>query len=125
MKKLEEMYNWVYGYRRQIATWGLFVLAGFVAVHVVFGTNGWMVYEKKKTEYKQVNQEVEQLKQENQRLQDHITALKTDKGTIEKEAREQFKYARPGEVVLVMPAPRQEVTGTAQNKAPQNNPTKK
>lgn len=94
------------------------MFAAYVAIHVVFGTNGWMVYEKKKAEYRQVTSDVEKMKQENQQLTDHIKALQSDKETIEKEAREQLKYARPGEVIYVMPAPppKADMSSTAQNK---------
>ena len=117
MDQLKSMRVWLYGMRRRLATWGLFLFAAYIALHVVFGTNGWMVYEKKKAEYRQVTSEVEQMKQENQRLAEQVKALQTDKKTIQKEAREQLKYARPGEVIYVMPtpAPTRSVTSTAQN----------
>ncbi len=108
----------MYGMRRKLATWGLFVVAAYVAFYVVFGgNNGFMVYEKKKAEYRQITSEVERLKQENQLLAEHNKALQTDRSVIEKEAREQLKYARPGEVVYVLPAPpaQTEATATAQN----------
>ncbi len=105
MDRLKFIWDRLYGMRRKLATWGLFVFAAYLAVHVVFGANGWVVYEKKKAEYRKVSSDVEKMKEENQRLSEHIKALQTDKETIEKEAREQLKYARPGEVIYVLPAP--------------------
>ena len=59
-----------------------------------------------------------QLQLEQQQLNQRIKALKSDPATIEKEAREQLKYARPGEVVYTVPAP-------APQPAPANNTAKK
>lgn len=115
MIQLKFTWDRVYGVRRKLATWGLFLIAAYVAVHVVFGANGWVVYEKKKTEYRQVTSEVERMKQENQQLSEQVKNLQTDKKTIEKEAREQLKYARPGEVIYVMPSS-PPAAATAQNK---------
>jgi cell division protein FtsB len=71
--------------------------------HVVFGANGWVVYQKKKVEYLQLQDDIQKLSKENQALQSDVKALKTDKSAIEREAREQLHYTRPGEVVYVMP----------------------
>lgn len=93
----------VYNARRKIATVAVFALAALVAYHAVFGTNGMVVYEKKKIELKQVNGDVEKLQTENQQLADQIKALKSDKTAIEREAREQLHYAKPGEVIYLLP----------------------
>jgi cell division protein FtsB len=93
----------VYTARRKIATVAVFALAALVAYHAVFGANGMVVYGKKKIELKQVNSEVEKLQQENQQLTGDIKALKSDPKAIEKEAREQLRYARPGEVIYLLP----------------------
>lgn len=118
MDQLKVVGSRVYGMRRKLATWGLFLFAAYVAVHVVFGANGWMVYEKKKAEYRQVTADVERMKQENEHLAQQIKSLQTDKKTIEKEARTQMGYAKPGEIIYVIPAPppRADVISTAQNK---------
>ena len=89
--------------RRKIATAGVLAIAALIAYHAVFGANGMVVYEQKKAELKSVDAEVERLGKENQRLSDQIKALKTDPKTIEKEAREQWHYARPGEVIYLLP----------------------
>jgi cell division protein FtsB len=93
----------VFNGRRKIATAGVLAVAALVAYHAVFGANGMIVYEKKRTELKSVNVDVEKLQQENQQLSDQIKALKSDPKAIEKEAREQLRYARPGEVVYLLP----------------------
>ncbi len=111
----EKLYQW----RRKLATGGVTVFAMYLAFHVVFGANGWMVYERKKAEHQRLQREVQEMRMENDRLQQGIHNLqKADPNTIEKEAREQLKYARPGEVVYVMPAPKQELPAAAENKMP-------
>ncbi len=114
MQQLQQWWDIAYSFRRRLATWGLFLFAALVAVHVIFGTNGWMAYEKKKAEYRKVTEDVQSIQRENAQLEEQIKALKTDPKAIEKEAREQLRYARPGEIVYVMPTPSQELSSTAQ-----------
>jgi cell division protein FtsB len=93
----------LYRMRRKLATAGVALLALMLAFHVIFGQNGMVVYQKKKAEYRGLEKEVIQLQQDNKLLSDQIKALKTDPKAIEREAREQLRYARPGEVVYLMP----------------------
>jgi len=102
---LSRIHDWLHRSRRKLATAGIAALTGLLTVHVVFGPNGMLVYHGKRTEFRNLTQEVEALREENQRLSRQIESLKTDPRTIEKEAREQLRYTRPGEVVYVMPAP--------------------
>ena len=95
--------DWLYRSRRKLATAAVGLLACMVAYHAVFGANGMVVYEKKKTEYRQLLKDNESLQRENDRLQQQIKALKSDPATIEKEAREQLRYTRPGEMVYILP----------------------
>ena len=104
MKRLSRITDWLCGSRRKLATAGIAILAGLMAAHVVFGANGMVVYYGKRTEYQRLEKEVQQLQAENERITQQIKALKTDPATIEREAREQLRYARPGEVVYVVSA---------------------
>jgi len=117
MQQLQQFWEIAYRFRRRLATWGLFVVAALIAAHVLFGTNGWMAYEKKKTEYRKVTQDVLRMQQDNAQIEAQIKALKTDPKAIEKEAREQLRYAKPGDIVYVMPTPAQELSSTAQAQA--------
>jgi cell division protein FtsB len=92
-----------YSSRRKVATVGVLAIAALVAYHAVFGANGMVVYQNKRIELKSVNVEVDRLQKENQQLSDQITGLKSDPKAIEKEAREQWHYTRPGEVVYLLP----------------------
>ena len=81
------------------------MLAGWLFLHVMFGANGTVVYRQKRAEYQSLRREIDALQKESDHYTEQINALQTDPKTIEKEAREQLHYARPGEVVYVAPAP--------------------
>jgi cell division protein FtsB len=112
------MTGWLYSSRRRIATGGVIVLTVMLAFHVIFGANGIFVYANKRTEYKNLDSELKTLQLENERLSQNIKALRSDPKTIEKEAREQLRYTRPGEVVYALPAekPTQTNSSTAQKR---------
>ena len=108
----------VYALRRRIATIMVTVLAGLLFVHVMFGANGMIVYKQKRAEYESLQKRIAREQQENGTYEQRIRGLKTDEKAIEKEAREQLRYARPGEYVYVPPAP-------ANPPAPPNHSAKK
>ena len=100
---LEPYLTKVYELRRRIATVAVAVLAVWLFVHVTFGANGMVVYRAKKAEYERVQKDIQALQKENQQYSSEVDQLKSDPKRIEKEAREQFHYARPGEVIYVSP----------------------
>ena len=102
---LEAAWQRIYEWRRKGATVALAVLAVWVAYHVTFGSNGMIVYSHKRSEHRALNKEILELKQENDRLTQRVESLKNDPKAIEKEAREQLRYARPGEVIYTLPQP--------------------
>jgi len=95
----------VYSLRRRIATVAVAVLAASLFVHVMFGANGMVVYKQKRAEYEALRKQIVQVKLENDRYAQQIQGLKSDQKAIEKEAREQLGYAKPGEYVYVPPTP--------------------
>jgi len=95
----------LYTLRRRIATIAVTVLAASLFVHVMFGANGMVVYKQKRAEHEALRKQVVQVQQENDRYTQQIQGLKSDQKSIEKEAREQLGYAKPGEYVYVAPAP--------------------
>jgi cell division protein FtsB len=101
---LGQVGDWTYRSRRKLASAGVGLLACLLAYHVVFGANGMVAWEQKRAEYHQLQQQIDDLQKQNQQLEERIQALKSDPQAIEKEAREQLRYARPGEVIYVMPA---------------------
>jgi cell division protein FtsB len=109
----------VYLRRRKLLTSGVALLALWVAFHVVFGANGMVVYAHKRSEYKTLQSDLDAIKAENERLAREVQALKTDPRAIEREAREQLRYARPGEIIYTMPGrPAQSSTATARKHQP-------
>ena len=95
----------VYALRRRIATVAVTVLAASLFVHVMFGANGMVVYKQKRAEYEALRKQIVVEQQENDRYTQQIQGLKSDQKAIEKEAREQLGYAKPGEYVYVPPSP--------------------
>jgi cell division protein FtsB len=95
----------VYAFRRRIATIAVAVLACLLFGHVMFGANGMVVYKQKRVEYESLRKKVMDAQEENERYAQQIQALKSDRQAIEKEAREQLGYAKPGEYVYVSPEP--------------------
>src|ERR1700726_1348255 len=91
----------VYALRRRIATIAVAVLSASLFVHVMFGANGMVVYKQKRAEYEGLRKKIVQMQQENERYTQQIQGLKSDQKSIEKEAREQLGYAKPGENVYV------------------------
>jgi cell division protein FtsB len=84
------------------------LLALFVAVlflHDVFGTHGFMAMHRKQQEIQKVKADLDRLNKENSDLEQDVKNLKTDPHTIEKIAREELGQARPGEVIIKLPAP--------------------
>jgi cell division protein FtsB len=95
----------LYSLRRRVATVAVVVIAAALFVHVMFGDNGMVVYKQKRAEYEKLKKQLDQTQQENDRYTQQIQGLKGDQKAIEKEAREQLGYAKPGEYVYVAPAP--------------------
>jgi cell division protein FtsB len=95
----------IYVLRRRIATIAVAVLAASLFVHVMFGANGMVVYKQKRAEYEALKTRIVQVQQENDRYTRQIQGLQSDQKAIEKEAREQLGYAKPGEYVYVAPVP--------------------
>lgn len=102
--------NWMREFAKRLVEWRRLLASAAVALiaislcaHVLLGNNGWMTYRQKKVEYQKLQQEVQQMDDENRRLDTEIKALKSDPKAIEKEAREQLRYAKPGEVIYLFP----------------------
>jgi cell division protein FtsB len=110
----------VYKLRRRLATGAVALLTIWLLLHVMFSANGMVAYKEKRGEIEALRNEVDALQQENDSYTQQIKALKSDPKAIEKEAREQLHYARPGEVVYVsppaLPAPAKPVINSAKKK---------
>ena len=93
--------KWIYRMRRVLATFCIAVLAVFIGYHVVFGANGMKVWQSKRAEVDALQKEIDRKKAEHDHLQRYVDQLQRgEPSVIEKEAREQLGYVKPGEVVL-------------------------
>jgi cell division protein FtsB len=98
-------WSWIAAEWRRVGTAAAVLLTMGLLLHAMFGTNGMVVYQQKRAERLTLHSEVERLQKENDQYVDRIKALKTDHRAIEREAREQLHYTRPGEYVYVSPDP--------------------
>lgn len=112
IRKMLAVLRRVYAARRKLGTATVGALVLWMFVHVMFGPNGMIVYQQKRIEYYKLQQDIQALQQQNQRYSEQVKALKSDPKAIEKAAREELRYARPGEVVYVVPSPKRERAAT-------------
>ncbi len=101
VESLRPLASRLYALRRRIATITVTALACLLFVHVMFGANGMIVYKQKRMEYESLKNRIGLEQKENELYAQRIQGLKTDEKAIEKEAREQLRYLRPGEYVYV------------------------
>lgn len=90
-----------------VRLYGRQMLAIFVVVlvvHDIFGPHGYLVMRRKQQEIQKVNAALDKLNKENAALEQEIKDLKTDPQTIRKIAREELGLARPGEIIIKLPA---------------------
>ena len=93
----------IYLWRRRAATIATAALALVMAYGVIFGHNGLTAFAHKREEAKVLQQQMQQLQKENDRLNQHVNHLQNDPDAIEHEAREELHYTRSGEVIYTLP----------------------
>jgi cell division protein FtsB len=86
-----------------VATAGVGVLVLWLGFHVIFGANGMVVYQGKRSDYKKIQTDLQQLEDENEQLTKQVDKLRHDPKAIEREAREQLHYTKKGEMVYLLP----------------------
>ncbi len=104
-------FNWA---RRQLRPAGTLVavcLALLVTWHVIYGRHGVSVWQQKRAEDRNLQQEIKRLQQENARMREENRRLQSDPEEIEREAIEILHYVRPGDVVVALPAQPQTQSG--------------
>ena len=80
------------------------VLALLVTWHVIYGKHGVSVWQQKRAEDRALQQEIKDLQQENEQMRQQVQRLQSDPEEIERQAREKLHYAKPGEVIVNLPA---------------------
>lgn len=101
VEKSRPVWSVLYGERRRLATGAVVLLTAWLFLHVMFGANGMVIYRSKRTERQKLQTEIDHLQKENDSYVHRIHGLQSDPKAIEKEAREQLHYTRPGEVVYI------------------------
>lgn len=99
------VWSWFAREWRRLGTAAVVMGVALLLFQAMFGMNGMIVYVQKRTELNAVQNDVDRLQKENEDYARRIRALKSDPAAIEKEAREQLHYTRPGEYVYVAPPP--------------------
>lgn len=116
VERTRPMWSWLALEWRRLGTAAAVLLIVGIVLHAMFGANGVVVYRQKRAEMQALQSEVERLQKENSQSVEQIKSLKSDPAAIEKEAREQLHYTRPGEVVYVAPdSPQKPAAGRAKN----------
>jgi cell division protein FtsB len=116
VERTRPVWSWLALEWRRLGTAAAILLIVGLILHATFGANGMVIYRQKRAETQSLKNEVDRLQKENSQYVDQIKSLKSDPAAIEKEAREQLHYTRPGEVVLVSPEPaRNQPTSRARN----------
>jgi len=99
----ESFSDLVRAFLRRNLNWFLIAGLALLILQDVFGTHGVLAMRRSMKEAAQVQQEIDRLNAENQKLQDHVQSLKSDPAAIEKIAREDMGLARPGEYIFKIP----------------------
>ena len=84
---------------------GLMVLV--MIVHDVFGAHGFLAMRRTQNEIKKVKADLDALSKENAVLEQEVKDLNSDPRLIEKIARDDLGLARPGEIIIRIPAGQQ------------------
>jgi cell division protein FtsB len=113
VEKSRPIWSVLHNERRRLATAGVALLAAWLFLHVMFGANGMVIYQSKRAERQKLQADIDKLQKENDLYMQQIRSLQSDPKAIEKEAREQLHYARPGEVVYVPPVPERSANNAA------------
>ena len=74
---------------------------------MINGKDGLSSWQKKRTDERRFQQEIQNLEKDNAQLRNRIQHLKADPDAIQREAHEELHYAKPGEVIYLLPQPKQ------------------
>jgi cell division protein FtsB len=89
---------------RRNMNWFLIAALGLLFIQDIFGTHGVLAMHRSSQEAAAAQKQIDQLNEENKKLQDRVQQLKSDPATIERIAREDMGLARPGEYIFKIPA---------------------
>ncbi len=78
-------------------------LAAAELIATLVGDRGYLQVRRRRAARQELAAQVAVMQKENDALLEEIRALRTDPTTVERLAREQLGYARPGEVIYLFP----------------------
>jgi len=107
VERTRPIWSWFAVEWRRFGTAAAALLTVALLLHALFGANGMVVYRQKHVELESLQKDVDRLQKENEEYAERIRGLNSDPKAIEKEAREQLHYTKPGEFVYVAPDPPQ------------------
>lgn len=98
---------WAAMVRGRQVVWAAVVVALALAVTSAFAEGGFRRYAKLQQDVKSLKERNQRLAEENARLRREAEALRTDPAAMERVAREELGFVKPGELVfnLSEPAP--------------------
>ncbi|TAM81027.1 MAG: septum formation initiator family protein [Acidobacteria bacterium] len=97
------LFDWDRKTLRRNAIFAMALISLVLLMHEIFGRNGYMTLRREKKEYTSLQQQIQTISKENQQLDQKIHALKNNPAAVEKQARDQLRLARPGEVIYMLP----------------------
>ena len=88
---------------RRVMILGAITLACVELIATLVGDRGYLQVRRRRAAWEDLAAQVTTMQQENDALLTQIRALRTDPTTVERLAREQLGYAKPGEVIYLFP----------------------
>lgn len=88
--------------RRKILRYTLFLISAAFMVSALVGDNGLLSSIRARRQYAAVQQQLINLRNENQQLLEEMRRLKSDPAAIEEEARRSLGLIRPGETLVIV-----------------------
>ena len=95
-------FNSTSAYRNGILA--LLLICVALIVHNVFSQNGFLASRRQRKELHTLQQQIQQIKTENELLDHENRELKSNPAAIERLAREQYGLAKPGEKIYSVPS---------------------
>jgi cell division protein FtsB len=97
------LFDWDRKTLRRNAIFVMALLSLVMLMHEIFGRNGYMTLRREKKEYNTLQRQIQTVSEENQQLEQKIHALKNNPEAVEKQARDQLRLAKPGEIIYMLP----------------------
>jgi cell division protein FtsB len=118
--------NWDRKMLRRNALFAMALLSLILLMHEIFGRNGYITLRREKKDYTALQQQIQKVSNENQQLEQKIHALTNNPEAIEKQARDQLRLAKPGEIIYTLPDQGlAESSAGSQQRSPAQAPTRR